>query len=101
MESLDLVGVDSLHVSCSSTSSLSASSSASLAAHGLILVWGGWLLVFYIGVVTKMERLAAYLLGSVADYLPWVLSLFLKCCLYCPLVLGQGYEIDGGWNTRC
>ena len=103
MESLDLVGVGRLHVSCSSVSPLAESSSASLAspaAHGFILVWEVWVLVFYIGGVTKLDRLVASPLGSILDYLHWALSLFLKRRLSCPLVMGWGRYIDGGWNTR-
>ena len=83
---------------CSSASSLVASSLASLAAHGFILVWGGWVLVCYIEGVTKLDILAASLLVSVTDSLPWVLSLLLKSCLYLTLVMGWGQDVDGGWN---
>ena len=96
MESLDIVGVGCLHVSFSSESSLVGSSSASLAAHGLIIVWGGWVLLCYIGGVTKLYRLAASPLGSVSDSLPWAFSLLLKQRLSFPLVLGRGRDIDGG-----
>ena len=69
--------------------------------HGFILVWGGgWLLICYIGGVTKLDRLVASPLGSILDYLHWALSLFLKRRLSCPLVMGWGRYIDGGWNTR-
>ena len=36
------------------------------------------MLVCYIGVATKMDRLASSSLGSVLDSLPWALSLLLK-----------------------
>ena len=54
----------------------------------------------YIGVVAKMYRLQASLLGLVAESLPWALSLLLKLRLSCPLVLGWGRDVDGWWNTR-
>ena len=101
VESLDLVGVGYLHVSCNSASSLAASSLASPAAHGFILVWGCWVLLCYIGGVNQLDSLATSLLGSVADSLPWAFSLLLKCCLYFPLVLGWGRDIDDGWNPIC
>ena len=78
MKYIYLVGVGRLHVSCSSVSALAASSLASPAAHGLILVWESWVIVCYIGGVTKLERLNASPLGYVSDSLPWALSLLLK-----------------------
>ena len=79
MESFDPVGVGCLYVSCSSASSLAESSAATPAAHGLLcLVWGSWVLVFYIGGVYELESLAASLLGSVAESLPWALYLMLN-----------------------
>ena len=95
------IGVGCLYISFSSVSSLAASSLAYPSAHGLILVWGGWVLVCYIGGgVTKLDRLAASTLGFILDYIPWALSLLLKRRLSCPLVLGRGQDIDGGWNPR-
>ena len=98
MEYIDLVGVVCLHVSCYSASSLVEPYLASPDSHGLILILGGWVLACYIRGVTKMDRLAASPLGSVADSLPWELSLLLKHRFTCPLVLGQGRDIDGGLN---
>ena len=71
VKSLYLVGVDHLHVFYSSVSSLAESSLDSPAAHGFILVWWFYVLVCYIGGVTKMDRLMASYLGSVLYYLPW------------------------------
>ena len=101
VESCVSVGVGSLHVSCSSESSLAESSTATSAAHGLLcLVWGGWVLVYNIGGVDKLDNLSASLLGSVADSLPWEFSLLLKRCLSYPFVLVWGMDVDGGWNAR-
>ena len=104
VEYIYLVGRGCLHVSCSSVSSTAASSSTSPDAHRLILVWGCWVLVCYIGGVNKLDRLAASPLGSVTDSLPWALLLLPKHCLSFPLVLGRRQDIDGGWNPddgRC
>ena len=90
-----------LHVSYSSTSSLAEYYVATPVDHGFpFLVWGGWVLVFYIGGVAELDRLAASLLGSVAESISWALSLLLKIFLSCPLVMDRGWDVDGGWNTR-
>ena len=90
VEYLDLVGLGRLHVSLSSVYSLVDSSLASTANHGLILVWGGWVLLRYIGGVTKLDRLAASPLGSDTDSLPWAVSLLLELCFSCPFGAGPG-----------
>ena len=59
------------------------------------------MLLCYIGGVDELERLLAYPLVSIADLIFWVLSLLLKCRLSCPLVLGRGWDVDGGWNSSC
>ena len=59
------------------------------------------MLVFYIGGVNKLDRLATSPLGSVAESLPWALLLLPKHRLSCPLVLGRRRDIDGGWNPGC
>ena len=93
-------GLGLLHVYCSFASSLAACSVATPAEHGLLwMVWGGLVLICYIGRVAERYRLASSPLGSVADPLSWALSLMLKLCLSCPLVLGRGWDVGGGWNT--
>ena len=104
MESLDLVGVGRLHVSCSSAYYLATPSTAALCAlpgHPWVTVtdMGGWVMVFYIGGIAELDRLAASLLVSVAESLPWALSLMLKRRLSCPLVLVRGRDVDGGWDS--
>ena len=102
MESFDRVGVGCLYVSCSYASSFTASYAATLDAHGLLcLVWGGWVLVCYIEGVDELYRLAASPLGYVMDLLPWALYLLPKLRLSCTLVLGQGQDVDGGFNASC
>ena len=59
------------------------------------------MLVYYIGGVNKLDRLAASPLGSVTDSLPWALLLLPKHRLSFPLVLGRRRDIDGGWNPGC
>ena len=95
---LDLVGVDCLNIFFSYASSFAASSLAFPNSHGLILVWGGWMMVCYIGVVNKLDRLLASTLISFADSLPSALSLLLKHRFSFPLVLGQWQDIYGGCN---
>ena len=101
VEYLDLVGVGYMNVSCCSEYYLAASSSAYPDDHRFIPVWGGWVLVCYIGGMNKLDRLAASPLVSVVDSLHWALSLMLKCCFSFPLVLVRGQDIDGGRNPSC
>ena len=83
VKSLYLVGLVRLLVFCSPISYLVASSSASPTTNGLIMVWGGWVLVRYIWGVTKLNKLSASPLEFVYDSIYWEFS----CCrnVACPV----------------
>ena len=40
-------------------------------------------------------------MGFIMDPLSWALFLLLKQRLSCPLVLGRGWDVDGGLNSSC
>ena len=100
MEYLDLVGVGRIHFSFSSASSLTAPSTASLAAHGLMcLVWGG--------LVSGMLYWGSGWNGQVGGFLVGI------CCILASLGVvpasetslvlsigaGPGAGVYGGWNS--